>query len=134
MRLEGHCYCGRVRYEADGEPMLQGQCYCRECQYMTGGAPNNFIAMPAETFRFTSGTPKPFTRSDIANPVTREFCPDCGTHVTTRPNGWPAVIVKVGSLDDPSVFRPEIAIHTADKQPYHQIAGGLTTFERMPPG
>jgi len=133
MRVEGHCYCGRVRYEADSEPMMQAQCYCRECQYVTGGAPNNFLAMPADSFRFTSGTPKAFARSDIPNPVAREFCPDCGTQLITRPKRWPAVIIKVGTLDDPSVFKPNIAIYTIDKQPYQNVPEGLTQFERMPP-
>ena len=37
MRLEGGCYCGEVRYVAEGDPMMQAQCHCRECQYITGG-------------------------------------------------------------------------------------------------
>jgi hypothetical protein len=46
MRLEGGCYCGNVRYVADGEPLMKAQCLCRECQHITGGTPNVFVAMP----------------------------------------------------------------------------------------
>ena len=46
MKLEGGCYCGKVRYVAEGKPMLKAQCHCRECQYISGGAPNVFLLMP----------------------------------------------------------------------------------------
>jgi len=133
MKLEGGCYCHALRYVAEGEPMMKAQCHCRECQYITGGSPNVFIAMPIAGFRYTKGTPKKFARSDIPNPVTREFCAECGTHVVTRPQGFPAVIIKVGSLDDPKQFgNPDMAIFTIDKQSFHQIAQGTPTFERLP--
>ena len=37
MAITGRCYCGAVRYEADGPPAFKGQCHCRECQYISGG-------------------------------------------------------------------------------------------------
>ena len=132
MKLEGGCYCGNLRYAAEGDAMMKAQCHCRECQYITGGGPNMFIAMPVSGFSYTKGTPKKFARSDLPNPVTREFCPDCGTHVVTRPPGFPAVIVKVGTLDDPEEFLPKMAIYTIDKQSFHHIPEGMPAFERLP--
>ncbi|HLM12465.1 MAG TPA: GFA family protein [Reyranella sp.] len=133
MKLEGGCYCGKVRYVAEGEPMRKGQCHCRECQFITGGAPNMFVVMPSAGFAYTKGAPKQFTRGDLELPVTREFCPDCGTHMATRPPGRPVIVVKVGTLDDPKLYGgPQMAIFTIDKQPFHQIPDGLPAFERMP--
>src|SRR5262245_810732 len=40
MAFEGGCYCGKIRYVAQGEPRLKAQCHCRECQYISGGGPN----------------------------------------------------------------------------------------------
>ena len=133
MKLEGGCYCGAVRFVAEGDPMMKAQCQCRECQYLTGGSPNVFIAMPIPGFAYTKGEPKGFARSDLERPVTREFCPNCGTHLVTRPQGFPAVIVKIGALDDPSQYGgPDIAIYTVDKQSFHRIPEGIPCFERLP--
>ncbi|MBM3594963.1 MAG: GFA family protein [Alphaproteobacteria bacterium] len=123
MKIEGGCYCGAVRYRAQGEPSMRAQCHCRECQYITGGGPNFLMMMPADGF----------ARTDIARPVTRQFCPDCGTHLVTRLDGFPAVVVKVGTMDDPLQFgAPQVALFTCDRQAFHEIALGIAQFERMP--
>jgi hypothetical protein len=133
MKLEGGCYCGAVRYTADGDPMMKAQCHCRECQYISGGAPNMFVLMPPTGFAYTQGSPKLFSRTDLEHPVTREFCATCGTHLVSRRPGLPAVILKVGTLDDPTLFGgPTVAIYTVDKQPFHHIPDGLPAFERLP--
>jgi hypothetical protein len=134
MSLEGGCYCGAVRYAAEGQPMLKAQCHCRQCQYISGGAPNMFMSMPPDGFRYTKGTPKQFKRSDIENAVTREFCAECGTHLVTRRPGLAAVILKAGTLDDPGLYgQPKMAIFTIDMQGFHHIPEGLPSFERLPP-
>ncbi len=133
MKVEGGCYCGSVRYVAEGDPMLKAQCHCRECQYLTGGSPNLFMAMPLDGFSYTKGQPKAFSRSDLDRPVTREFCPDCGTHLVTRAPGFPAAIVKVGSMDEPAQFGgPQLAMYAMDKQAWHMIPEGIPTFEKRP--
>lgn len=133
MELTGGCYCGAVRYEAQGEPSLRAQCHCRECQYITGGGPNYFMMMPGSGFRYVEGGPASFTRSDIPNPVTREFCGTCGTHLITRIQGFHSVVLKVGGLDDPSRYvGPQVAIFTVDRQPFHLVPEGLKSFARTP--
>ena len=133
MKAEGGCYCGSVRYVAEGEPKLRAQCHCRECQYISGGSPNMFMLMRVGGFSYTKGTPKQFTRSDLEGAVTREFCAECGTHMTTRRPGLSAVNVKAGTLDDPALFgTPQMAIFTVDKQAFHVIPEGIPSFERLP--
>ncbi|MBW1885177.1 MAG: GFA family protein [Deltaproteobacteria bacterium] len=132
MKIEGGCYCKEVRYESDGEIGMRAQCFCRECQYITGGDSVLIIGVPEEGFRVTKGALKGFKRSDIENGVTREFCPNCGTHMTTR--AMPGmVMIKIGTLDDPSIFEgPQMAIFTCDKQAYHHVPSDIPTFEKMP--
>jgi hypothetical protein len=134
MSLEGGCYCGKLRYEAGGDPLFKGQCHCRECQYTSGGNPNMVMGMAEAAFRYTKGTPQAFSRSDLDNPVTREFCSDCGTHILAKGAGMPgAVMLKAGTLDDPAEYgTPQMAIYLCDKQPFHQVPEGIPTFDKLP--
>ena len=134
MEVEGGCYCGALRYKAEGDSIFKGQCHCRECQYASGGGPNYALGLPEPGFSYSKGEPKLFSRSDLDNPVTREFCGECGTHILARSPGMPgAVILKVGTLDDPSIYGgPEMAIYTIDVQSFHHIPDGVASFERMP--
>jgi len=134
MKIEGGCYCGAVRFVAEGDPLFQGQCHCRECQYISGGHPNVVVGMPETGFSYTRGGPKAFSRSDIDNPVTREFCAECGTHILTSTPALPgARLIKVGTFDDPKLFEgPQMAIHLADKQSFHHVPEGVPAFDRAP--
>jgi hypothetical protein len=133
MKVEGGCYCRAVRYRAEGEPMMKVQCHCRECQHIAGGMPNLVMGMPESGFAYTKGAGKPFQRKDLANAVTREFCAECGTHLLTRAPSFGAVMLKVGTLDDPSVFGgPQLAIYTSEKQSFHHVPPGITSFEKFP--
>lgn len=134
MNATGRCYCGALRYEVSGDPVMRGACLCRECQYISGGGPNFFMMIDEDRFRWTDGTPSRFARSDLETPRTREFCPTCGTHMLTRLPGRPLVVLKVGTLDDPTHYPgPDVAIYAVDKQPFHCLAEGVPEFERLPP-
>ena len=134
MSIEGGCYCKQVRYEITGDIGMKIQCFCRECQYITGGDSALLLGMPEAGFSYTQGEAKAFQRSDLEAPVTREFCPNCGTHVASRAPGLAGVVMlKVGSLDDPAVFEgPQMAIFTCDSQSFHRLPEGVPNFERVP--
>ena len=133
MKITGGCYCGEVRYEVSAEPEVCVQCHCRECQYGTGGNPTAYVSVAEDAFTVTKGEVKEFKRSDIENPVRRHFCGNCGTTVSSvtplRPG---SVIVRAGTLDDPSIYQPQVAIFTKDKQDFHHIADDLAAFESVP--
>ncbi len=129
----GGCYCGKLRYEIGVDPILKAQCHCRPCQYITGGGPNYFMLVATQGFAYTQGTPATFAHPDVGTPVTREFCATCGTHLVTRLPEQPIVVVKVGSLDQPSDYSgPKMAIHCLEKQPFHMIPEDIPVFDRLP--
>ena len=133
MKITGGCYCGAVSYEIDGEPQASLQCHCRECQYISGGFPAALMLFSLESFRLTSGQMKQFSRSDLERPVTRHFCENCGTGVASEtPNRPGSIVIKAGTFDDPSIFKPAVAIYTCDKQAYHHVPDDMTVFDKRP--
>ena len=62
------------------------------------------------------------------------FCPTCGTHLTTRQPNGKTLVVKVGTMDDPSLYSgPSAAIFMGEAQPFHCIAEGVPQFDTLPP-
>ena len=84
-----------------------------------------------DDFQYTAGNIATFARSDLATPVIRHFCSNCGTAIGNKsPRNPNLMIVKIGTFDDQRFFAPQLAIFTCDKQPYHYIAKGIPTFDK----
>ena len=136
MEFTGGCYCGDIRYRAEGEPAMKAECHCRECQHIAGGGPGFVLGIPEAGFSYTRGKPARFKRDDLENGVTREFCPRCGTYLATRPpasSGMGLVMIKVGSLDEPARFgQPEMIFFTSEKQAFHVLPEGIPAFDKFP--
>jgi hypothetical protein len=132
--ISGGCYCGAIRYEAAGDPLMRVECQCRECQHIAGGASNLVMGMPKDGFTYTKGEPAQFARDDLASPRIRDFCATCGTHILTRSPPRPnMVMVKVGTLDDPSMFnKPDMVIYTKDARAWHHVPDDAPSFTDMP--
>ena len=131
--ITGGCYCGAVRYQAEATIEAAIQCHCRECQYITGGNPNVIIAVPLTSFDYIKDKPMVFARKDLEKPVHREFCGQCGTAIGSRSPSRPnSMLIKVGTLDDPSIFRPQAAIFMVDKQHFHHVDESIPQYPRRP--
>ena len=132
----GGCLCGTVRYESAGEPEFSLQCHCRDCQRSSGTAYIAAMRVSAAGFRITQGAPKRYlSKADSGNEITRAFCGDCGSplyvQVSTRPD---IVGIRVGTLDDPSEFRPEADIFVKSAQPWDHMNPALPKHQTYPPG
>jgi hypothetical protein len=134
MAIEGGCYCTAVRYRISGEPLFRGECYCRECQYYAGGGADRILAVAEIELTGPSGDLLSYRNPDRPDGVTRVFCANCATPILHRDPRLPGiVIIKVGSLDDPSVFgAPDAVTHTGDCQNYHILPEGVRTFQKRP--
>ncbi len=132
----GGCLCGAVRYESGGDPIFSLQCHCRDCQKSSGTAYIAAMRVPAASFQITQGAPKTYIgKADSGNAITRAFCGECGSplyvQVATRPD---IVGLRVGTLDDPSEFRPEADIFVKSAQPWEHLNPELPKYDTYPPG
>ena len=132
--LSGGCYCGEVRYQCEGPALMRGQCLCLTCQMISGGAGNLFMAVDAQGFQFTKGSPAAFNKKDRLGSPTRHFCQTCGVHLTARSELAPsAVLIKVGTLDDPGLFEgPQLVTWTSEMQKFHLLPPGVPAYPEMP--
>jgi len=130
----GGCFCRAIRYEANVEPAAAGACHCRDCQYVSGGAPAYVIIVPKAGVAVTQGSPRVYWgRSALDNRVGRHFCADCGTPLFGETEANPALLaIKVGSLDDPSLFKPAANVWVSAAQPWHHIDQALPWFTKGP--
>ena len=74
MKISGGCYCGEIKYEADGEPRVKIQCHCRECQYFSGGHPNVVLGMSNSDFKYSKGAPKSNSKHRYTQIKKVRFC------------------------------------------------------------
>jgi hypothetical protein len=131
--ITGGCACGAVRYESSADPMFSGLCCCRNCQHMTGTGQNPVLAVPKDAFRVTKGEPRYYdVIGDTGNPVRHAFCGDCGAPLFGQPAAAPFTGIKVGSLDDPSIFKPGAVLYTELAHSW-VVLPDVTKFPKMPP-
>ena len=132
-RYTGGCLCGALRYEAEGEPLYTGHCYCADCQKASGSGFIPFMGFVSSAVRF-SGESRPFVcKAAHGGDATRNFCPVCGGLVFGGERGISdSFTIYAGSLDDPSLFKPTIAIFTRSRPPWAILPPGLKVFDGDP--
>ena len=127
----GGCLCGRIRYEARGEPLYQGHCYCEDCRKASGSGFIPFMGFAASAVTFSGETCRHSCKAANGNDAVRNFCPVCGGLVFGGIVGQHEQhTLYAGSLDDPSTFQPAIAIFTRGAPAWAVIPPQLTVVER----
>ena len=115
--LSGHCLCGAVRYEIDGEPVLMLYCHCEECRRATGSSLNTSIFVRRADFRVVSGEAAVgWHESSPGN--RRHFCTKCGSPLFKHfPEPPDLITVRAGTLDGDPGLRPSahIWVYTSAK-------------------
>ncbi|KAI0198175.1 Mss4-like protein [Astrocystis sublimbata] len=98
----GGCFCGKVRYSVEGEPLGKALCHCHDCRKITGSTYSTNIIVAGPNFSLTSGTPKTIAKTaDTGREIVSHFCGDCGSTLWRDGASFgDGKVVKVGTLDD----------------------------------
>jgi hypothetical protein len=132
-RYTGGCLCGALRYEADGEPLFAGHCYCSDCRRASGSGFIPFMGFSSSAVRFSGETRKFVSKSARGSDAVRNSCPICSSLVFGGEIGkTDSFTIYAGSLDDPSLFRPTIAIFARGRPSWAMIPPDLAVFDGMP--
>src|SRR5262249_33434980 len=76
----GRCFCGAIRLQVTGAPLLAGYCHCQDCRDWSNTPVTSFIIWPYDAVTVTQG------KEDLALfrriPETpRAWCARCGSHI-----------------------------------------------------
>jgi len=119
--VEGGCDCRAVRYALHSAPLFVHCCHCRWCQRETGTAFALNAMIEADRFSVLNGTPDEVaTPSNSGKGQLISRCPACRIALWSNYAGAGKAVhfVRVGTLDDPDRFPPDIHIFTSSKQPW----------------
>ena len=130
-QLTGGCLCGAVRYTSTAEPVRSVVCHCRDCQRFTGSAFGALAFVPMESLTI-EGTMKTFiSPGGSGRPISRYFCPECGSSIALQTaNGPGAMILNIGTLDEPKSIAPVQEIFRDDALPWLQTTGDMQRFAK----
>jgi hypothetical protein len=132
-RYNGGCLCGALRYEATGEPLFAGHCYCADCRKASGSGFMPFLGFASDAVSFSGPTQQFRSKAFRGGDAVRNSCPVCGGLVFGGVVGQDTShTIYAGSLDDPSLFQPKMAIFARDRPAWATLPPGLTVFDTMP--
>ncbi|HET7757559.1 MAG TPA: GFA family protein [Steroidobacteraceae bacterium] len=130
----GGCTCRAVRFAMAGPPLIVHCCHCRWCQRETGSAFVLNAVIEAGRVSLLAGEPElVMTPSQSGQGQKIARCPVCRIALWSNYAGAGEALrfVRVGTLDDPDVFPPDIHIFTESKQPWVLIPPGARAVPRF---
>jgi hypothetical protein len=126
--FDGGCDCKYVRYRMLSTPLFVHCCHCRWCQRETGSAFVMNALIETERVQLLSvELDMVMTPSNSGKGQKIARCPQCRIALWSHYAGGGDVFafIRVGTLDDPDRFPPDIHIFTMSKQPWVILPEGV---------
>jgi len=125
--FDGGCTCRQIRYRMHRTPLFVHCCHCRWCQRETGTAfALNGLVEASEVTLLRGDVEVIDTPSNSGRGQRIARCPACKVALWSNYGAAKDRIhfVRIGTLDDPDTFPPDIHIFTSSKQPWVNLDGG----------
>ncbi|KAB8221957.1 hypothetical protein BDV33DRAFT_229847 [Aspergillus novoparasiticus] len=74
----GGCFCGNIRVEYNGEPIISALCHCYDCRKLTGTLFTYSFVVHKADLKITGSPKEVAKRADSGNHIKNYFCSDCG--------------------------------------------------------
>lgn len=125
----GHCLCGQVTFQIEGELEPIQLCHCSQCRRAQGTPFVSNIPLQKSAFQLLSGAQllKSFESSPGKH---RVFCSHCGSPLYSTKEDLPGVMrIRAGLLNSPVATRPGVHIYAGSKADWWSILDQLPQFE-----
>lgn len=135
MKVEGHCHCGAVAFEAEVDPGTVAICHCSDCQMQSGSAFRANIPVAAADFRLVKGNPRKYVKvADSGAKRVHAFCENCGGPIYACAAENPqSYSLRVGTLKQRhELGTPARQIWTARRLPWVAFSDSVEGFDRQP--
>jgi hypothetical protein len=122
-----------VRYSIAAEPLFTRHCWCRDCQYISAGAGTVNVFFASEAVKVEGVLSDYASPAESGNLMHRQFCAACGTPVFTQSEARRHFLgVRAGTLDNPELAKPQMAIWTSSAPSWAVFAPGIPQEPRQP--
>jgi hypothetical protein len=134
IRITGGCLCGALRWEATEPPRAMGLCCCADCRKASGSGYIPFAQFSAKSLQITGPTLSFASPARSGRDAIRNSCAVCAGLVFGGALGkTESHTIYAGSADDPSWFKPTLAIFARNLPSWVVVPPGLEQFETLPP-
>ena len=130
--FDGGCDCRYIRYRLKSRAIFVHCCHCRWCQRETGASFALNAMIESDRVEDLGGEAELVdTPSNSGKGQKIARCPKCRVALWSHYAGAGAAVrfIRVGTLDDPDAFPPDVHIFTASKQPWVVLPEGSEAFE-----
>lgn len=127
-KLQGGCFCRKIRYALTKAPMFVQCCHCTDCQRQAGTAFVVNAQIETEAIVATGEAPVPVRMpTDSGRPHDVYRCVSCQTPLWSDYGGRPALrFLRVGTLDKPALLPPQAHIFTRSKLPWVELPAEMS--------